>query len=129
ERACERFAGDISNAQLVRFRNQLLENHRAMAKRLGACEVFFANAVRVNERLGGVHADGERAEQFRYRLAFSLSEELSRGGGVIGDEGARYTQTGACGEPELALFVLGVALAVDIVYPASLVERVEKTIE
>ena len=37
------------------------------------------------------------------------------------------TQTGARGQSQLSLLVFRVALAVKVVYPASVVERVEKT--
>src|SRR4051812_3621368 len=129
ERAGESFSRHPRDAQFACFRNQLLENHRTMAKRFGARKIFFPNAVRVNKRFDGVHADVDRAEEFRYRFAFSLCEELSSRSRVVGDKCARYAQTGALGETELALFVLSVALAVEIVYPMSVVKCVEKTFE
>ena len=97
-----------------------------MTKCLGAGQVFFADAARVDEGLSGVHADGERAEELRHRLAFSLCEELSSRGGVVGDESARDAQAGARGQSELSLLVLGGALALKVVDPARVVERVEK---
>src|SRR6185436_10427643 len=95
ERTCEGFARHTGNAQFARFRNQLLKNHRTMAKCLSISQVFFADAARVNEGLNGVHAYVQRAEQLCYRLPFSLCEELSSCGGVVGNEGTRHMQTGA----------------------------------
>src|SRR5215217_7684035 len=129
ERTCKRFTRHTSNAQLVRFRNQLLKDHRTMAKRFGSGEILFANAVRVDERCIGIHADRERAEQLRYCFTFSFCEELSSCGGVVRDECAWNTQTRVRGEPELSLLVLGVALAIEIVYPENVLERVEKAFE
>ncbi len=129
ERTGEDFARHPNNAQFVRFRNQLLKDHRTMAKCVSAGQVFFTDAVRVHEVINGVHAYVERAEELRNCLAVSLSEELSSCGGVVGNESVRDAQPGARGEPELALFVFSVALALKIVYPASVVKRVEKTFE
>src|SRR6185369_7431626 len=62
-------------------------------------------------------AGGEALRRFR----LSLCEELSSCGRIVCDKSARYAQTGARGEPELSLFVLGVALVVQVIYPASTV--------
>jgi hypothetical protein len=100
-----------------------------MAKRVGTSQIFFADATRVEEVLTCVHALVERTEKLRYSFAFSLCEELSSCGWIVCDESTRYAQTCARSQPELSLFVLGVALVVQIVNPASIVERVEKTPE
>src|ERR1041384_3725385 len=117
ERSRKDFASHISNAQFERFRNQLLKNHRTMTKRLGAAEIFFADAVRVDEGLTGIHADLNRTKELRDGLAFSLREEPSSRGGIVGNERTRHAQTSARGEPKLSLLVLGVAFAGKVVYP------------
>src|SRR5262249_43913852 len=129
ERSYEGFACHPGNAQLVRFWNQLLKNHRAMSQSFSAGEVSFADAVRVDDGFSRVHAHFQRAKKLRYCLAFSLGEELSSCGGIVGDERARHAQTGARCESELSLFVLGIALTDKVVYPTSFVECVEKTFE
>jgi hypothetical protein len=100
-----------------------------MAKCLCAGQVFFANTVRVDERLSGVHADGKRAKELRYCLTISLCEKLSRCGGIVGNESARDAQAGARGESELALLVFRCALALKIVYPSCFMKGVEKSFE
>src|SRR6185503_16029504 len=127
ERACEGLTGNTSNAQFARFRNQLLKDHRAMPKCLSMVQVFFADAARVDEGRRGIHADGDRAKELRYRLTFSFYEEVSSCGGIVGNESERDAQAGARGEPELSLLVLGGALALKVVDPACVVKRVEKT--
>jgi hypothetical protein len=62
-------------------------------------------------------------------LAFSLCEELSSGDWIVSDESAWDAQTGACCQTELSLFVFRVVLALKVVYPARVVQRVEKTFE
>jgi hypothetical protein len=61
-----------------------------MPQSLGTSQVFFVDAVRVDEGLGGIHADFDWTKELRYRFAFSLCEELSSCGGVVGDKRARY---------------------------------------
>src|SRR6185437_10820276 len=95
----------------------------------GIGQIFFADAVRVDERVTSIHAAAERAQELRYCLTFGFCEELSRCDGIVGDECARYLQTDEGGQAELTLLVFGVALMVKVVNPAHLVKRVEKTFE
>ncbi len=100
-----------------------------MAQCFSPGQIFCADAVRVDEGLSCVHADCDRAQEFRYRLAFGLGEELSSCIGIVGNESARDAEAGARGQSELSLLVLGGALKLKIVDPACIVERVEKTFE
>ena len=69
-----------------------------MAKCVRAGEVFSADAVRLDEWLNSIHADSERAKKLRHRFTFSLCEELSSCGRVVGNESARNAEAGARGE-------------------------------
>jgi hypothetical protein len=62
-------------------------------------------------------------------LAVRLCEELSSRGGIVGNESAWNAQAGTRSHSELSLFVFGGALALEIVDPACIVERIEKTFE
>jgi hypothetical protein len=77
--------------------------------------------------LGVIHAYGERAEKLRDRLAFSFCKKLSSLRGVVGDEGARDAQTGARCQAELSMLIFGGPLALKVVDPVGVVERVEKS--
>jgi len=77
-------ACDISDAQFIRFRNQLLKNHRTVTKCLRAGEIFFADARRVNEGIGGVHADRDAIKTGILEGKRHIGEEVPiRGDGKV----------------------------------------------